>query len=94
MKGSKLTDSEKADVAKKLSRFTGLSEDYLVKADLRVRFPQFRAELQRSHGLITGRYDAAICSTIFSPSAPTAILKATRSPAHSPPHSIATSVKI
>src|SRR6266478_6080969 len=35
MKGSKLGEAEKAAVAKKISRFTGLSEDYLVKANLR-----------------------------------------------------------
>ncbi len=58
MKGSKLSDAEKADVAKKLARFTGLSEDYLIKADLRVALPQFQAELQRSRGLTLGRYDA------------------------------------
>jgi carboxypeptidase C (cathepsin A) len=58
MKGSNMTDGEKADIAKKLSRFTGLSEDYLVKADFRVALPQFQAELQRSRGLTVGRYDA------------------------------------
>jgi len=58
MKGSKLTEQEKAAVAKKLARFTGLSEDYLRKADLRVNLPQFTAELQRSRGLTTGRLDA------------------------------------
>ena len=58
MKGSKLADAEKAGIAKKLSRFTGLSEDYLVKANLRVSLPQFNAELERSKGLTTGRYDA------------------------------------
>jgi carboxypeptidase C (cathepsin A) len=58
MKGSKLGAAEKADVAKKLSRFTGLGEDYLVKADLRVNLFQFMKELQRSKGLTTGRLDA------------------------------------
>ena len=58
MKGSKLTAAETADIAKKLSAFTGLSEDYLIKADLRVALPQFDAELQRSRGLVIGRYDA------------------------------------
>ena len=37
--------AEKADIAKKLSHFTGLSEDYLIKADLRVNLPQFNVEL-------------------------------------------------
>jgi carboxypeptidase C (cathepsin A) len=60
MKGTKLTDPEKADVAKKLARFTGLSEDYLKRANLRVNLPQFTAELQRSRGLITGRLDARV----------------------------------
>ena len=58
MKGSQLTDAEKAEIAKKLSRYTGLSEDFLVKADLRVSLSQFNAELQRSRGLTIGRYDA------------------------------------
>ena len=58
MKGTNISSSEKADIAKKLSHFTGLSEDYLLKADLRVSLPQFNVELERSRGLTTGRYDA------------------------------------
>jgi carboxypeptidase C (cathepsin A) len=58
VKGSKLGGAEKAEVAKQLSRYTGLGEDYLIKADLRVNLPQFMKELQRSRGLTTGRLDA------------------------------------
>ena len=58
MKGSRLTAAEKSDMAKKLSRYTGLSEDYLVKANLRVTLGQFMEELQRSRGLTTGRLDS------------------------------------
>jgi carboxypeptidase C (cathepsin A) len=58
MKGANISPTEKADIAKKVSRFTGLSEDYIVKADLRVNLPQFMVELQRSRGLATGRLDA------------------------------------
>jgi carboxypeptidase C (cathepsin A) len=58
MKGSKLGEAEKATVAKQISRFTGLNEDYLIKANLRVNLPQFMKELQRSRGLTTGRLDA------------------------------------
>lgn len=58
IKGSRLSESEKAEVAKKLSRYTGLNEDYLVKANLRVNLFQFMKELQRSRGLTTGRLDA------------------------------------
>jgi carboxypeptidase C (cathepsin A) len=58
MKGSKLSIAEKTDVAKKVSHYTGLSEDYLIKANLRVNLPQFMEELQRNRGLTTGRLDA------------------------------------
>src|SRR5277367_255393 len=57
-RGDQLPAAEKAGVAKKLSRFTGLSEEYLLKADLRVTLGQFRVELQRASGLTTGRIDA------------------------------------
>jgi carboxypeptidase C (cathepsin A) len=65
MKGSSLSDGEKADVAKKLADFTGLSEDYLVKADLRVTLSQFEAELERSRGLTVGRYDSRYSGPTF-----------------------------
>lgn len=57
-KGAKLTAAEKEAVAKKLSGFTGLSVDYLLKADLRVTLGQFNVELMRSRGLTAGRIDA------------------------------------
>jgi carboxypeptidase C (cathepsin A) len=58
MKGAQLSASEKADMARKLSSYTGLSEDYWIKANLRVNLPQFNAELQRSKGETTGRLDS------------------------------------
>jgi carboxypeptidase C (cathepsin A) len=58
MKGGKITQPEKSEIIRKLARFTGLSEDYLNKANLRVSLPQFMEELQRSKGLTTGRLDA------------------------------------
>ena len=57
-KGGELGAAEKAAVAKRVSYFTGLGEDYLIKADLRVNLGQFRVELQRSSRLTTGRIDA------------------------------------
>jgi len=65
MKGDTLSATEKADVAKKLARFTGLGEDYLVKANLRVNLFQFMKELQRSRGLTTGRLDARFTGPTF-----------------------------
>jgi carboxypeptidase C (cathepsin A) len=58
LKGDTLSAAEKASVAKKMERFTGLSEDYLIRSNLRVRLPRFMQELQRSRGLTTGRLDA------------------------------------
>jgi carboxypeptidase C (cathepsin A) len=58
LKGDTLSASEKAAIAKKLSRFTGLSEEYLIKSNLRVRLFRFMQELQLSRGLTTGRLDA------------------------------------
>ncbi|MBZ5537029.1 MAG: peptidase S10 [Acidobacteriia bacterium] len=58
MKGAKLSAAEKSAMAKKLAAFTGLSEDYLLKANLRVTLGQFREELQRSGGRTTGRLDS------------------------------------
>ena len=57
-KGGSLSDADRATTLQQLSRYTGLSEDYLAKADLRVNLGQFRAELQRRQGLATGRLDS------------------------------------
>jgi carboxypeptidase C (cathepsin A) len=65
MKGARLTAAERSDMAKKLSRYTGLSEDYLVKANLRVTLGQFMEELQRSRGLSTGRLDSRYSGMIY-----------------------------
>jgi len=56
--GSDLPAARKAAVAKQLSQYTGLPEDYLMKADLRVDLRHFMAELQRSKGEVTGRLDS------------------------------------
>jgi len=57
-KGSALGAEERQSVLRQLSAYTGLGVDYLDKANLRVTLGQYMAELQRAHGLITGRLDA------------------------------------
>jgi carboxypeptidase C (cathepsin A) len=57
-KGSALPAAQRAAVAKKLSYFTGLSEEYLLKANLRPTLGQFNIELLRGRGLTSGRIDA------------------------------------
>jgi carboxypeptidase C (cathepsin A) len=57
MVGSRISETEKADTIKKLEQFTGLSEQYLTGANMRVTLPEFSAQLQRSRGLTTGVLD-------------------------------------
>src|SRR6266567_2681478 len=56
--GATLPADRKAAVAKQVAAYTGLSEDYVMRANLRVNLRQFMAELQRSRGLVTGRLDS------------------------------------
>ncbi|HET7922830.1 MAG TPA: peptidase S10 [Gammaproteobacteria bacterium] len=58
LKGDKLPAPERAAVLSKLAQYTGLSQDYLSKAHLRVTLFHFMAELQRGRDLITGRLDS------------------------------------
>ncbi len=64
LKGDTITPAEKADMATKLARYTGLSADYIAKSNLRVPLPRFMAELQRTRGLGTGRLDSRFSSPI------------------------------
>jgi len=57
-KGAALPAAERAAVKRQLAAYTGLSEEYLERADLRVEAGQFRAELQRARGAVTARLDA------------------------------------
>jgi carboxypeptidase C (cathepsin A) len=72
LKGGTISAAEKAAVAKKFELFTGLSEDYILKSDLRVKLPQFTQELQRSRGLTTGRLDARFSGPTYNLLAETA----------------------
>ena len=56
--GSRLTDAERDAVAAKLHAFTGLSEDFLHRARLRVTPDRFQKELLRGDRRTTGRLDA------------------------------------
>ncbi|PWG01887.1 S10 family peptidase [Sphingosinicella humi] len=58
LKGNDLPAEERAAVRRELSRFTGLSEQYLELADLRVEPSRFYKELLRDRGLTVGRLDA------------------------------------
>ena len=56
-KGNRLDAASRARIRQRLSRFTGLSEDYLEQADLRPLAGRFLKELLRAEGKTVGRID-------------------------------------
>jgi len=58
MQGDKLPDTKRNQIINKLSEYTGLSKDYLDKADMRVTEPQFTKELLRDEHKTVGRLDS------------------------------------
>jgi carboxypeptidase C (cathepsin A) len=57
-KGLQLTDAERKAVAAKVARLTGLSEQYVLRNNLRVRGQRFMRELLRDRGKTVGRFDS------------------------------------
>ena len=58
LQGNALAPEERASVRRELARFTGLSEAFLDRADLRVTPDRFYKELLRDRGLTIGRLDS------------------------------------
>lgn len=58
MQGNLLSDSEKQSLVQKLSRFTGLSPDYIEQTNLRVNIFRFTKELLRKERFTVGRLDS------------------------------------
>jgi carboxypeptidase C (cathepsin A) len=56
--GADLAPAERTRIINQLHQYTGLSTDYIDKADLRVEAGQFEKELLREHGSVVGRLDA------------------------------------
>lgn len=57
LKGHRLSPEKKQDIAKKLSRFTGLSEKFIERCNLRITDQRFYKELLRDQGKTVGRLD-------------------------------------
>jgi carboxypeptidase C (cathepsin A) len=57
-RGSRLTDRERRAAMRKLASLTGLSEDYVDRADLRIEHIRFFTELLRDQRRSVGRLDA------------------------------------
>lgn len=56
--GGTLDAATRSRVIDRMHQYTGLSRDFIDKADLRVTAPEFEAELLRDRGLQVGRLDA------------------------------------
>ena len=56
-RGDKLSNSERNDVVNKLSRFLGISPQFIRNANIRVAYDRFERELLRSQGQVVGRLD-------------------------------------
>ncbi len=67
MQGHDLPEAERRATIRKLHDYTGLSESYLDKADLRVTEAQFTQELLREHRETVGRLDARFLGVAFDP---------------------------
>jgi carboxypeptidase C (cathepsin A) len=58
LKGNKLGDAERRAVVAGLSKYTGLSEEYWERANLRINEGRFTKELMRETGKTVGRVDS------------------------------------
>ena len=65
--GDRLDPAARASVLDRLHRYTGLSTEYLDRADLRVDNSQFEKELMRQHGIAIGRLDARYTGPTMAP---------------------------
>jgi carboxypeptidase C (cathepsin A) len=63
--GQKLSPEARATIRARLSHFTGLSEAFLDRADLRVTPDRFYKELLRDRGLTIGRLDSRYTGTDY-----------------------------
>jgi len=59
-KGNLLTDYERQAAAKQLAMLTGLTEDFVLKNDLRIEATRFRGELLRDQQILVGRLDSRV----------------------------------
>ncbi|MDH5589173.1 MAG: peptidase S10, partial [Gemmatimonadota bacterium] len=74
--GGTLDPARRARVIRRMHEYTGLSEEYIDRSDLRVSAPEFEAELLRAQRRIVGRLDGRFSGPAGDP-------RATR-PSHDP----------
>lgn len=69
--GASLTADKRKDIVAKLARFTGLTADYIDRANLRVAPARFMKQILSADRKIVGRFDATITSPDPDPNAAT-----------------------
>jgi carboxypeptidase C (cathepsin A) len=65
--GSDLSTTDRGAIAEKLHQYTGLSVDYILKADLRIDGGEFRQTLQSGDNMTTGRLDTRFSGPDIDP---------------------------
>ncbi|MCC6299328.1 MAG: peptidase S10 [Anaerolineales bacterium] len=60
LKGDSLTKEERADIVKRTSYFTGVSEQFIERSNLRINDQHYFKELLRERGLTVGRLDSRL----------------------------------
>ncbi len=58
MQGDRISDERRRDIVAKVSRFTGLSPEYVERANMRIRIDRFDKELLRQQRRTVGRLDS------------------------------------
>ncbi|HEX7566090.1 MAG TPA: hypothetical protein VF396_23005 [Bradyrhizobium sp.] len=65
--GSELSSADRGAIAEKLHQYTGLSVEYILKADLRIDGGEFRQTLRGDDGVTTGRLDSRFSGPDIDP---------------------------
>jgi carboxypeptidase C (cathepsin A) len=60
LKGDAMTKEERADIVKRLSLYSGISEQFIERANLRINAFHYFKELLRERGLTVGRLDSRL----------------------------------
>lgn len=66
LRGDRLSEREEAAAARKVARLIGVSPAFVSERHLRIELDDFRRELLRDEGLVTGRLDMRFTSEAFS----------------------------
>jgi carboxypeptidase C (cathepsin A) len=63
MQGDRLTPEKRREIAARLARYTGLTQEYVERSNLRVEIERFTKELLRDRGKTIGRLDTRFTGT-------------------------------